>query len=73
MNPTLEDVIMAHRYMYYVLADTRLLDHEYDILERQGRSLLDEASSVHKVGSDLDSSYTQQQKDIAWKILNVTQ
>jgi NAD-dependent DNA ligase len=72
MNPTLEDLIMAHRYMYYVLADTRLLDHEYDILERQGRSLLDEASSVHKVGSDLNSSYTPEQKELAWKILNAS-
>lgn len=70
MNPSIEDLVMAHRYMYYVLAETVLPDHQYDILERQGRLLLPDTSPVQRVGSDLSSSYTEYQINLARKLLN---
>lgn len=54
----LETEVMAHRYLYYVLADPRMPDLVYDALERQAREVCPPESPVHGVGSSLASSYT---------------
>ncbi len=56
-NQALEDIIMAHRYLYYVLCDPVLPDLEYDELDRKATALLPSESPVHQVGSSLESSY----------------
>lgn len=68
MNPTIEDLVMAHRYRYYVVCDPVLPDHIYDVLERQARVILPDTSPVQRVGSDLTSSYTKEQIALANKL-----
>jgi NAD-dependent DNA ligase len=55
---SIETVVMAHRYLYYVLDEPVLPDAHYDVLERQARSVEPPDSRVHKVGSSLRESYT---------------
>ncbi len=62
---TLEDLIMVHRYLYYVECCPVISDYEYDIMQRQADIFCDPDSPVHKVGSDLSSSYTEHQKKLA--------
>lgn len=57
----LELEVMAHRYLYYVLAEPRLPDLIYDELERNARAVCGELSPVHGVGSSLPSSYSEAQ------------
>lgn len=57
----LELEVMAHRYLYYVLADPRMPDLAYDALERQARALCGPDSPVHGVGSCLPASYSAAQ------------
>lgn len=52
-----ETLVMVHRYLYYVLGEPVLSDHEYDHIERQARAVCPPDSPVHKVGSSLPSSY----------------
>jgi NAD-dependent DNA ligase len=65
----LELLVMAHRYLYYVLADTVLSDAAYDWVEREARSICSPESPVHGVGSSLPSSYTPQQIEYALLLL----
>ena len=60
MSEDLENKIMAHRYLYYVLGKPIITDREYDELEKRA-SILPPNSPVHKPGSDLASSYTYEQ------------
>jgi len=55
----LEHEVMVHRYLYYVEAQPIISDFEYDVIERQAREVLPETSPVHRVGSSLPSSYSQ--------------
>lgn len=64
-NITLEDLVMVHRYLYYVLCSPVLTDAEYDVLQRQADIFCDASSPAVQVGSELASSYTPQQKQIA--------
>jgi len=52
--------VMAHRYLYYVLAEPQLPDLVYDELERKARAVCPPESPVHGVGSSLPSSYKQE-------------
>lgn len=61
----LETEVMAHRYLYYVLAEPRLPDLVYDELERKARAVCPPESPVHGVGSSLPGSYNQQQRERA--------
>lgn len=54
-----ETEVLAHRYLYYVLAEPILPDLVYDVLEREAREQCPLTSPVHKVGSSLASSYPQ--------------
>lgn len=56
MHP-LELQVLAHRYLYYVLAEPVISDPVYDQIEREAREVLPETSPVHGVGSSLPSSY----------------
>lgn len=57
MHP-LELQVLAHRYLYYVLAEPVIADPVYDQIEREARAVLPESSPVHGVGSSLPSSYS---------------
>lgn len=62
---TLEQQVLAHRFLYYVLDDPAISDFEYDRLERRARSLLPLDSPVHGVGSSLRSSYPEEIEALA--------
>ena len=68
----LEDIIMAHRYLYYIEFNPIIPDHEFDVLERNARSLLKdkEDSPVHLNGSELADSYSTEIKLMALKWMN---
>lgn len=68
-NALIENTVMAHRYLYYVLADPVLSDFAYDDLEREARAVLPEDSPVQGVGSSLPSSYTPAQIALAESML----
>jgi len=57
----LELLVMAHRYLYYIVCEPSLSDHAYDALERQAREVCPPESPVHGIGSSLASSYTAEQ------------
>ena len=59
-NDTIEHEILVHRYLYYVEAAPIISDFAYDELERRARKLLPKDSVVHKIGSSLPSSYSQE-------------
>ena len=54
-----ETEVLAHRYLYYVLAEPILPDLVYDVLEREARAICPMDSPVHGVGSSLPSSYPE--------------
>lgn len=53
----------AHQYLYYCLAQPVLSDHEYDMWGHNNN--LD-----YKNGSDSESDYSDEEKELARKILN---
>jgi len=53
------DYIRAHQYLYYCLGLPVISDHEYD---QWGRN---NCKEDYKNGSDLESSYTTEQKQLA--------
>lgn len=53
----LENAVLAHRYLYYVLHTPLLDDHQYDLLERDARAQLPEYSAINDVGSDNEEDY----------------
>ncbi len=67
-KPTLEDTLMAYRYLYYVKVQPAIRDSEYDALERKFHETnVNDSSPMNKPGSDLESSYTEGQKELAAK------
>ncbi len=67
----LEVLVMAHRYIYYVMNTNVISDGDYDKLEAQARAVLPDTSPVHGVGSSLADSYTTEQVNKAYFILNL--
>jgi NAD-dependent DNA ligase len=61
----LENTIMTHRYLYYVLDEPVISDAAYDALERDGRARLPESSPVHQMGSSLAESYDPSIQELA--------
>lgn len=62
MHTTLSDLVMAHRYLYYVKGAPVLSDQAYDIME----AMLAENDPVrNSVGSSNESDYTPNQKRMA--------
>lgn len=68
----LEKLVLAHRYLYYVLAEPVISDFEYDELEDQARGVLPEHSPVHGVGSSLRSSYSEEVVKLAMSLLEAS-
>ena len=66
---TLENQVMAHRYLYYVLSDTVFSDYTYDLLEREARAVCPPESPVHRLGSSLPSDYSEEVKSLARELL----
>ncbi len=66
-----EKLVMAHRYLYYVLGQPTISDYRYDKLEHIVRKNAPSSSPVHEVGSSLESSYTEDVIKIARGILDV--
>lgn len=64
----LETSVMAHRYLYYVVAEPVIQDHIYDMKERAAREICSSDSPVHKVGSCLPDSYTDEQIQYALEL-----
>lgn len=48
----LGDLILVHRFLYYVAGTPVLSDYDYDMLERKAVALLPVTHPVHKPGSD---------------------
>jgi NAD-dependent DNA ligase len=66
----LEKLILAHRYLYYVKSHPVIPDYQYDQLEKEAiASLEGRDSPILTVGSDLEDSYSNEIKDLAWKIV----
>lgn len=61
----LNDLVMAHRFLYYVKSEPVLSDFDYDKLERFLKDIWPEAPAIGKVGSDLEDNYTAHQKALA--------
>jgi len=59
---TPEEIMMVHQYMYYCLGRPILSDYEYDMFCRDNE--LD-----GKGGSDLESSYSDEIKELARELL----
>lgn len=53
------DYIRAHQYLYYCKNSPVISDHNYDIWGR------DNCEEEYKNGSDLESSYSKEQKELA--------
>ena len=65
----LEREVLAHRYLYYVLAEPAIPDAQYDIVEKRAREICPPESPVHGVGSSLPSSYRGYVKDYAMTLI----
>lgn len=63
---SIKKLVLAHRYLYYVLARPILSDYEYDKLEV---SLTEEEKREIGVGSSLKESYSQEIIDLAQSFL----
>lgn len=53
----MEDILLEHRYRYYVLNQPIISDYEYDILEKKYLETAPEKSLMRLPGSDLEESY----------------
>ena len=62
---TLEDLVMAHRYLYYVKCASVISDYDYDRLERVAMYVTRPSSPVHQVSGDTEDSYTTNQKELS--------
>ena len=60
-----ETIMKAHQYLYYCLGMPVWSDHNYDIF-------CQEFNLDGKGGSDLESSYTEEEKNVAQQYLNGT-
>jgi NAD-dependent DNA ligase len=66
----LENTVMAHRYLYYVLNESVISDYIYDMLEREARECCPTESPVHGLGSCFARDYSEEVKGIARGLLN---
>ncbi len=78
-NPLVLEVL-AHRYLYYVLARPVLTDYDYDMLERLAKNEItypddpNVAASIdhviYQVGSENPGDYPKEVIELAFKLLN---
>lgn len=55
-----EKLILAHRYLYYVLGNPVLSDQKYDKLEKKFLKLYPDSEVIKTCGSDLSSDYSEE-------------
>lgn len=60
-----EEVIMCHRYRYYVLCRPTISDAEYDALEAEAMKTAAPNSPIRKPGSDSWKDYPQHIRMVA--------
>jgi NAD-dependent DNA ligase len=70
MKPSLETEVMAHRYLYYVLAAPVIPDYVYDELERSAIEAAKPESRLQRPGSDRAEDYTVEEILRARKLLH---
>lgn len=56
----IENNILAHRYIYYVLNDSVIPDSYYDREERKARAVLPPSSPVQGIGSSNKEDYSEE-------------
>lgn len=66
----LADILLAHRFLYYVRGTPVITDQEYDKLEKEAVIGLAEDHPLQKPGSDLVSSYSDETKALADRLAN---
>lgn len=66
---SIENKLMAHRYLYYVLAAPKISDSAYDLMELRAKSFLPPDSPIQKVGSSLAEDYSPEIVNLAMKFL----
>lgn len=54
-----EDVLLRHRFLYYVKGTPVMSDYDYDRIEKIALTFLPDNSVIRKPGSDLVSSYPE--------------
>lgn len=62
---SIEDKCLVHRFLYYVLCDPIISDYEYDQMELVAKKNAVDSHMIHKVGSSLVSSYSEEIQQIA--------
>lgn len=55
----MEDILLEHRYRYYVLCIPIISDYEYDMMEKEYLKTAPKNSLMRLPGSDLEESYPQ--------------
>jgi NAD-dependent DNA ligase len=68
-----ERELMAHRYLYYILAEPVITDYQYDMREKAFRDKIgeDSKSPIMLPGSSLESSYTAEEVTTAFYLQSV--
>lgn len=65
-SPSLEDLCLAHRYLYYVVGRPVISDFDYDRLERMARAqCISRDSLLSRAGSDREDDYPTAIKELA--------
>ena len=55
----LENLVMAHRYLYYVKNESVISDYNYDMMEKKTLKIVGNNSPLHKTGSSNKEDYSQ--------------
>ncbi len=67
MSP-IEKLVLAHRYLYYVLNEPTISDQQFDRMEKEAVKKSNPESPVNRPGSDLARSYSAEIIEIALEL-----
>jgi NAD-dependent DNA ligase len=65
----LEKIVLAHRYLYYVLNSPVISDEEYDRLEQQVLPTVSKDSMLHLTCSECEEDYPNEVINYAFQML----
>lgn len=65
---SIEKLILAHRYLYYVKNKPVISDRDYDLMEQEARRTVMHDSPVNKPGSDREQDYPKSVIELAEKL-----
>lgn len=65
----LENCLMMHRYLYYVLGKPVISDKQYDDMEKTFLYLYPDNKNINKVGSDRGNDYSDDVKKLAESLI----